>query len=240
MIVDCFTFADELDMLECRLTELESVVDRFVLVEAATTFQGDPKPLHYTENASRFKRWPITPVVAELSGVDAWAREGSQREAMAQGLDGVPDDALIVVSDVDEIWRDTTDFTFYDGPILILELANYSYNMGLRHPDDWSGPVATVKSTLSDAGEPFQTLRGCRNHPRPPRVKNAGWHLSWFGGLESCQLKLGSFSHTELADINLADLIAEQLHVDGTPLIPVTTRDVPRWVAAGHAPEVWG
>lgn len=239
MIVDCFTFADELDMLEARLTELEDRVDRFVLVEAPLTFQGNPKPLHYADHAARFARWPITHVVADLADGDAWAREGSQREAMMLGLDGVPDDALIVVSDVDEIWRATTDLSLYDGPILVLELANYIYNMGLRHPDEWCGPVVTVKSTLAGTSEPFQTLRGCRNHPRPPRVQNAGWHLTWFGGLQACQQKLRSFSHTELADINLHRLISEQRHVDGTRLIPVTTRDVPRWVADGHAPEVW-
>ena len=43
-------FRDELDMLECRLRELEDVVYRHVLVEAPVTHRGDPKPLYYAEN----------------------------------------------------------------------------------------------------------------------------------------------------------------------------------------------
>jgi len=177
MIVDCFTFCDELDILEARLYELEDRVDEFVLVEAAETFQGDPKPLHFHNHRERFARWPITPIVAQLSGADPWEREASQRAAFDQA--NIPTDALVVVSDVDEIWRADTDLTLEDGPILILELANYVYNLGLRHPDAWPGPVVASKSTLDAMdSEPFQTLRGCRLHPRPPRRRNAGWHLS--------------------------------------------------------------
>jgi hypothetical protein len=108
-VVDCFIFADELDMLECRLTELEEVVDWFVLVEAESTFQGDPKPLAYAEHRDRFARWSdrIVHVVAELPDASAWIREAAQREAIIDGLRALPlaPDDTIVLSDVDEIWR---------------------------------------------------------------------------------------------------------------------------------------
>lgn len=242
MIYDCFLFDGELDMLAARLTELQDRVDWFVLVEAAETFQGTAKALTFKENAARFARWPILPVVAELSGSDAWEREASQRAAMALMVNtyAQPDD-LIVVSDVDEIWRADTDLTLDDGPLLVLELAHYVYSFGYRHPDPWSGPVVTTKRALDEMPfEAFQTLRGCRLHPRPPRRRNAGWHLSWFGGVQTCRDKLAAFSHTELADVDIEALMVAQLHVDGTPLIPITTRDVPRWVADGQSPEVWG
>ena len=51
---DAFLFCNELDLLEARLTELDSAVYRHVLVEAPVTFQGDPKPLWYAENKERF------------------------------------------------------------------------------------------------------------------------------------------------------------------------------------------
>jgi Glycosyltransferase family 17 len=44
-VIDCFTFNDELVLLEVRLSALDSVVDRFVLVEADLTHQGIPKNL---------------------------------------------------------------------------------------------------------------------------------------------------------------------------------------------------
>ena len=39
-IYDCFTFFNEMDLLEIRLNELDPVVDRFVLVEATVTQRG--------------------------------------------------------------------------------------------------------------------------------------------------------------------------------------------------------
>ena len=45
MIYDCFCFFNELDLLEIRLNELNPVVDKFVLVEATMTHNGDKKPL---------------------------------------------------------------------------------------------------------------------------------------------------------------------------------------------------
>jgi beta-1,4-mannosyl-glycoprotein beta-1,4-N-acetylglucosaminyltransferase len=42
-----FWFFDELELLDLRLHELADVVDRFVLVEATTTFSGAAKPLSF-------------------------------------------------------------------------------------------------------------------------------------------------------------------------------------------------
>ena len=50
MIIDAFIFNDELDLLELRLGQLDSVVDHFVFVEADRNFMGTPKPLYYQEN----------------------------------------------------------------------------------------------------------------------------------------------------------------------------------------------
>ena len=54
MIFDCFTFFNELDILEIRLNEMAPMVDRFVLVEARKTFQGADKPLYFDQNKARF------------------------------------------------------------------------------------------------------------------------------------------------------------------------------------------
>ncbi len=56
-VYDIFTLFNELDLLEMRLTILDSVVDYFVIVEATETFSGKPKPLYYEENKQRFKKW---------------------------------------------------------------------------------------------------------------------------------------------------------------------------------------
>lgn len=56
-IYDCFTFFNELDLLEVRLEMLDPVVDHFVLSEFPVTYLGNPKPLYYDENKERYKKF---------------------------------------------------------------------------------------------------------------------------------------------------------------------------------------
>jgi beta-1,4-mannosyl-glycoprotein beta-1,4-N-acetylglucosaminyltransferase len=112
-IYDCFLFFNELDRLEIRLEELNSVVDYFVLVEATETHQGRPKPLYFKENKDRFKKFldKIIHVVVDFSIIDKskrgiWTLESYQRAYIKEGLKEKcrcrPND-VIFVSDVDQI-----------------------------------------------------------------------------------------------------------------------------------------
>jgi beta-1,4-mannosyl-glycoprotein beta-1,4-N-acetylglucosaminyltransferase len=114
MIFDCFTFFNELDILDIRLHEMAPVIDKFVLVEATRTFQGQPKPLHYADNKQRYARYSdkIIHVVVDFpeelkpnrhQRTIAWAREHFQRDQIGKGLGMARAGDLIIVSDVDEI-----------------------------------------------------------------------------------------------------------------------------------------
>ena len=109
MIYDCFTFFNEFDILEIRLHEMDSWVDRFVLVESAETFSGIAKPLWFDENKHRFEDFlpkidhVIAPVVSKST--DAWARQEGQRDCAKKMLASCADDDLILIGDVDEIVR---------------------------------------------------------------------------------------------------------------------------------------
>lgn len=111
MIYDCFTFFNELDLLEIRLNELDSCVDKFVLVEATLTHQGKPKPLHYDENKERFAAFHhklIHVIVSEYpdnSGSSTWVFEKFQRNSIRDGLKNAKPGDVIMISDVDEIPR---------------------------------------------------------------------------------------------------------------------------------------
>jgi beta-1,4-mannosyl-glycoprotein beta-1,4-N-acetylglucosaminyltransferase len=111
-LFDCFTFFNELEVLELRLAELFEVVDRFVLVEARLTFTGRPKPLIFLENRERFRPYleKIEHVVLAETDfpqgtVSAWDREYFSRRAMLRGLADAASDDFVLVSDVDEIPR---------------------------------------------------------------------------------------------------------------------------------------
>ena len=47
-IIDCFTFYNELDLLNYRLNILNNVVDYFIIVESTHTHVGKEKNLIYT------------------------------------------------------------------------------------------------------------------------------------------------------------------------------------------------
>lgn len=56
-IYDCFTFFNELDLLEIRLRALDKIVDYFVIVEANRTFSGAKKESLFLKNEKRFEKW---------------------------------------------------------------------------------------------------------------------------------------------------------------------------------------
>lgn len=112
MIYDCFTFFNELELLELRLHELADVVDKFVLVEATQTHTNKPKPLYYQENRRLFSAFQdkiIHIVVEDLpQSSDPWIPENFQRNCIARGLIHCQPDDWILVSDLDEIPRAAT------------------------------------------------------------------------------------------------------------------------------------
>jgi beta-1,4-mannosyl-glycoprotein beta-1,4-N-acetylglucosaminyltransferase len=108
MLIDAFMFFDELELLEIRLHELDSIVERFILVEAPITHSGREKPLVFLENKHLFERF--LPKIEHLivldmpSTGDPWIRERWQRAAIMRGINPSWNSYdLMISSDVDEI-----------------------------------------------------------------------------------------------------------------------------------------
>jgi len=107
-IYDCFTFFNELDVLEIRLNILNDKVDYFVLVEATTTHSGKKKELYFENNKSRYSEFSkkiIHVVVDDMPELkdDRWVLENFQRNAIMRGLSDCKEDDVIMISDLDEI-----------------------------------------------------------------------------------------------------------------------------------------
>lgn len=117
MIYDCFTFFNELDLLEIRLNTLDDVVDRFVIAEATRTHSGKPKELLFEKNKARYAKFldkieyvvvdDLLPEeeVAKDSFHLPWVNENRQRNALIRGLAAAKDADIVMVSDLDEIPR---------------------------------------------------------------------------------------------------------------------------------------
>jgi len=107
-IYDCFTFFNELDLLEIRLNELNDAVDYFVLVEATKTQTGLPKSLYFENNKKMFEKFNkkiIHVIVDDMPDIKrgAWVLENYQRNQIMRGLTKCKDDDIIFISDLDEI-----------------------------------------------------------------------------------------------------------------------------------------
>lgn len=111
-LIDCFTFFNELDLLEIRLKYLFDVVDYFVIVEADTSFNGDAKQMVFRDNMARFEPFmskiiyvPINMKYFENKNKVAWEREEYQRNCIQNGINTlkIKDTDLVLISDIDEI-----------------------------------------------------------------------------------------------------------------------------------------
>lgn len=196
MIWDTFLFGGELDLLECRLTELQDVPDLVhVIVESAVTFQGDLKPLHYKENQARFSGWSnrIRYVVAEPEGSTPWQREWASREACRRGLDGATSGDVVLHGDVDEIPSADAVHRAVGAlkpSVFIQRMFQFAVDWEL--PGGWYGTSAADWDCLPS----FRWLREGGWAPLP----DGGWHLSWLGGGEAVTAKVRAYSHAELSD----------------------------------------
>lgn len=225
MIYDCFTFFNELDLLDIRLNILKEVVDKFVLVEATRTFTNKSKELFYEKNKSRFSAFGdriIHVVVDDFPTFKTpWHNESHQRNAILRGLmDAQPND-LILIGDIDEIPSpDLVTRHSSDPGISVFKQAYYSYYLNYRNArqrwwygtkmlsyHDFTHVFDGVKTTYSDL-LPQEVNEGTTPSKirmlTPPRKKaktriipNGGWHFTNLGGAENLLLKMRSFSHQE-------------------------------------------
>lgn len=249
-VFDTFTFCDELDLLEARLTELDDAVYRHVLVEAPVTFQGNPKPLHYLENQDRFAPWKdkIIHVIADLDDYgDHWARERASREAVRQGLGDLRDDDIFLLSDVDEIPRTAV---IQEAPGTIMMMRQHLLAVNLMESGWWAGTLAVLGNSHRHAIKRF--LERQHGADRPVLVNSvgfpvvAGWHFSWLGGPEGMRSKVHSSVPSELEHARLVDAHADRMYrerispLGGDRLLQVVIDDTfPKYMQERHGPPIW-
>ncbi len=213
-IYDCFTFFNELDLLELRLEELYTHVDHFVLVEASRTFQNNTKPYYFGENQSRFSKYMDKIIHIQVddmpSDSDAWGREAYQRNAISRGIQTANPDDIIVISDLDEIVRpEIMDQLRNDHQNSIwgmrMPLFYFKFNYMLTTTDSiyttWT--MACRKRNLQSAEDLRRNrfaLNGFAlnyNQNGIRMIEHAGWQFSYLGDTEFAKSKIQSFSHVE-------------------------------------------
>lgn len=217
MIVDCFMFFNEFEILEGRFEYLYDHVDYFVLVESNITQSGDPKPMHFMNNMSRYKKYLdkvlYFPFITKRSDYNydrlpgserdyntgPWQLENAQRNHISKALELFNDDAIIMISDLDEIPNKDCIEIFKDyfskgWAALAVQQDHFAYNFKQKQVVPILG---TTISTNKYAKE--RTPQGLRNEKYGFGViSNGGWHLTYWGDVETIQYKIQTFAHQEL------------------------------------------
>jgi len=212
MVIDCFTFYNELKMLLFRLEYLWDTVDYFVIVEATVTQMGHPKPLYFGDNSTMFEKYMskiVRVVVDDMpQGPDPWVRERFQRNCIDRGIQrlSLSDDDLIIISDADEIPNKHTlrKLTISDG-LHGLEQHLFYYNFSGRFENVvWRHAKILKYKTYVEKGRLPDNMR--MNFSPVSWIANGGWHFSYFGSPEFIANKIKNCSHQEYNSPEYTDI----------------------------------
>ncbi|TPX71383.1 beta-1,4-mannosyl-glycoprotein 4-beta-N-acetylglucosaminyltransferase [Spizellomyces sp. 'palustris'] len=203
-VFDAIIFSVELDLLEIRLRELLPVVDKFLILEAESTFTGLPKPLVFQQNQERFS-FAANKIVHRVTtlphlekGEDPFKVEAAMRVAMNDLLRevNVEEGDWVIMSDVDEIPARHTigllaNCTGIPSP-LHLQLRSYIYSFEFPYGngmDSWRAQLHRY--------EPSSTYY---RHSRASDflLIDAGWHCSFcFRTINDFVFKMTAYSHSD-------------------------------------------
>lgn len=213
-IYDCFTFFNELDLLDLRLATMYDHVDHFVIVEATTTFQNTPKPLYLYENWQRYSKYQdkiIHVVVDDMPlSADPWQNERHQRDAIMRGLTRAAPDDIAIIADVDELIRGSVLDQIRQDPKQVygfrVPYFNFKFNYMLTGDNETYCIWATA-SRVAALSSP-EDLRRSRwdlnqfaynySDENIQIFEHAGWHFTYLGNTEFVKQKIQSFAHNEL------------------------------------------
>ena len=208
-VFDCFTFFNEVELLELRLATLYDHVDFFVIIEASSTFTGKDKPYNFKfpeKYADKIRYIQI----GKLTDKDPWQNEFTQRNAIMRGLYDVRPDDIILVSDVDEIPNPAAIEQGKKYPMFTLEQDLFYYYVNCKQVQMWCGTMGVHYSQL--AAKSPQWLRNKRGDGINV-IPNGGWHYSFLGDVKRISEKLAAFAETQVntKDVNNPQNIARCL-----------------------------
>lgn len=203
MIIDCFPFFDELDVLEIRLRELSPVVDRFVLSEATLTFSGQPKPLYFAENRGRFAPFldRIEHIVVDdyqrMNIRDTWSMDWGQKQMAVEIMQKriqIRDDDFVLLSDCDEIPRATAVYGAAKNVrcrIATPLMPIFYYWLNCQQVGPFERCAKWVRGDILQD----HTIRSLREDKGLGwSINNGGWHFSYMGDIGR---KIRSWAHSE-------------------------------------------
>jgi beta-1,4-mannosyl-glycoprotein beta-1,4-N-acetylglucosaminyltransferase len=219
-IIDCFTYFNEVELLELRYHLLKDSVDYFVIADANRTHTGEPKPFTLKETIKKLGLSLEKIKVLEVSlpskeeEPDDNVRGAIQKNAMAEYISW---NTVAFVGDADEILNPKY-IKYYE------TIVRNNPNSILRVPMSFLvGRADLVDCDETGKSRLWANCYMCMGHHKEKYsldeirmsyqnntrhivykdifaidngiIEDAGWHFTWMGGSDRIKTKFKSFQH---------------------------------------------
>jgi hypothetical protein len=231
-VIDAFLYSGEKNLLEIRISQLDSLVDVFVILESRYTFAGELRhvDLYFREKIlSKYGKRVRWEVLEEFVPGTAWEREAAQRQAIANQLIDLAPGDYVMISDIDEIPSASFVKTLEKldrGEYLIARMLLFRYCPHFLSKETWYG---TIGFCFDGHQIDYQAMRmkSVRYWLEDEKriIVDGGNHYTTFLGPKTFKEKIKSFSHTELNvfpfnnSIFLSLLIYLGISLDGSEVL---------------------
>ena len=208
-VFDCFTFFNELEILELRLMTLDECVDYFVLVESNKTHTGKSKNFVFDENKDKFSKYIDKIIYVQVEDLpeyslnNIWLAENFQRNCINRGLDKIVDGDQVIISDVDEIPNpDIIKQYINSDRIVVMQQKLFYYHVNCLQNQLWCGSIMATYPKYESPQWLRNVARGSNQHV----VENGGWHYSYMGGAEKVKLKVENIAESHAIIDSVGDI----------------------------------
>lgn len=214
MIIDCFNFYNETEILHMRLDYLYDTVDKFIIVESLDSHSKKLRKEQYVfeENISIYEQYMDKIIYLKIDNLphnddNPWANENYQKNYCAEGflqIQNLQDNDWILFSDLDEIPNKNIieELKNYDKVTHIRFLQKlFYYNVNILQNQIWEGTVGIKKQYFQS----MMDLRNNRGNSNLYTFNNGGWHYSYMGGTTKIFTKMQSYAESN-ENINYCNL----------------------------------
>jgi beta-1,4-mannosyl-glycoprotein beta-1,4-N-acetylglucosaminyltransferase len=220
-IADCFTFLNELELLDLRLMTLNDVVDYFIIVEANKTHTGKPKDFVFEANRDKYKEYLDKIIYIKVEDLpdykrsDIWKAENFQRNCITRGTRGLLTSSdKMIVSDIDEIPNPEAILANKnESTVMVIEHILFYYYVNCIQRQTWYGSIMDFYSPKIEPQHLRHYARGMsdkipRRKPLPIKkiIPGGGWHYSYMGGPAQVKYKTQNIAESHF----IVDLVGTE------------------------------
>lgn len=200
-VYDCSMFNWEFDLLEIRIKELWDVVDYFCVTESKYDHRGKQRELVLSNNIDKFN-WAKNKLKVFISdkSPDANTSRKHERYHRTQSFKlpidffDIKDDNLLLISDIDEIFRATSVESILNKQgIFTFQMPMYYYYFNL-YVVEWHAAKAITKKLLNNY-ENFVDVRWMEPRDTTEILIDSGWHFGYLGKEDQLKHKLETCAH---------------------------------------------